>query len=411
MKICGLITEYNPFHNGHVHHMKEAKELTGCDYLIVVMSGNFVQRGTPAIIDKRKRAHMALEAGADLVLELPALFSTASAETFAVSAVNLLTQLGCVDSFCFGTESGDLTELRKIAEVLNHEPASFKEDIRSALKSGMNYPAARALALQNYFAGEIDCLNDLLETPNNILGIEYLRALERIGSSMTPYAIRRWKTDYHEWTTYEDVASATAIRNMLYEEDGIEKVTPFVPSFVLREFAVDIGRCFPVRADDFSQILQYRLMTECDHLTDYLDFSQEIADRVNNLLPDCYTFKEWSRALKTKSYTRTRMNRALMHLILNIRESDLHAYDDEDYCMYAKILGFRKDAQALFSEISAHSALPLISKMADAKNILSEKAIKLLRFDISSTDIFRNVVYQKYGTLLKDEFTSKIIKF
>ena len=411
MKICGLITEYNPFHNGHIHHMKEARELTGADYLVVVMSGNYVQRGTPAIIDKYERARMALDGGADLILDLPTLFSTASAEVFATSAVNLLNQLGCVEYFCFGTELGDLEPLNMIAEVLNKEPRDFSEDLRALIRTGMNYPAARSMALENYFSGRIDNLSTILESPNNILGIEYLRALKRLGSHMEPYTIHRWATEYHSYTTYEDVASATALRNMLYEEDGLEKITPYVTPYTAREFSLQYGITTPIRANDFSQILQYRLETEKEHLTDYYDFSQDLADRVNNLLPDVYIFKEWAQALKTKTYTRTRINRALLHLILNIREEDILPYKDEDYCMYAKILGFRSTALPLLSEIKANTSLPIISKMADARNMLTPLAMKLLKFDVDSTNIFRNIVYQKFGTLLRDEYTAGIIKF
>ena len=411
MKICGLITEYNPFHNGHIHHMKEARELTGADYLVVVMSGNYVQRGTPAIIDKYERARMALDGGADLILDLPVLFSTASAEVFATSAVNLLNQLGCVEYFCFGTELGTLEPLNMIADVLNKEPREFSEDIRSMIRTGMNYPTARSMALENYFSGRIENLGTILESPNNILGIEYLRALKRLGSHMKPYTIRRWATEYHSHTTYADVASATALRNMLYEEDGLERITPFVTPYTAREFSLQYGITTPIRANDFSQILQYRLETEKEHLTDYYDFSQDLADRVNNLLPDVYIFKEWAQALKTKTYTRTRINRALLHLILNIREEDILPYREEDYCMYAKILGFRSTALPLLSEIKANTALPIISKMADAKNMLTPLAMKLLKFDVDSTNIFRNIVYQKFGTLLRDEYTAGIIKF
>ena len=411
MKICGLITEYNPFHNGHIHHMKEARELTGADYLVVVMSGNFVQRGTPAIIDKYERARMALDGGADLILDRPTLFSTASAEVFATSAVNLLNQLGCVEYLCFGTELGTLEPLNMIADVLNREPRDFSEDIRAMIHTGMNYPAARSMALENYFSGRIDNLSTILESPNNILGIEYLRALKRLGSHMKPFTIRRWATEYHGHTTYEDVASATALRNMLYEEDGLQRITPFVTPYTAREFALQYGISTPVRANDFSQILQYRLETEKEHLTDYYDFSQDLADRVNNLLPDVYIFKEWAQALKTKTYTRTRINRALLHLILNIREEDILPYREEDYCMYAKILGFRSTALPLLSEIKENTALPIISKMADARNMLTPLAMKLLKFDVDSTNIFRNIVYQKFGTLLRDEYTAGIIKY
>ncbi len=413
MKICGLVTEYNPFHNGHIHHMQEARRLTGCDYLIVAMSGNYVQRGTPAVIDKYERTRMALDGGADLVLEIPVLFSTASAETFAMASVSLLNQLGCVDTILFGTEAGDLTVLQQLAEVLNDEPRAYKEYLQDALRTGMSFPAARAQALDFYLGDQIDNLSDFLESPNNILGIEYLRALHRLGSPMKPMTIHRWKTRHNALDAeFADVASATALREMLYDsEDGVEKIVPFVTPYTAREFAMKYGVCTPVRADDFSLILQYKLMNETDRLTEYLDFAPELADRVRNLLPDCYSFKEWSAALKTKAFTHTRINRALIHTILGIKATDLEEYTDEDFCMYARILGFRQQATPLFSEIRANTNLPIISKMADAKNILSPKALKLLMTDVRTSDIFRAVVYKKFGTLLKDDYTAGIVKF
>ena len=410
MKICGLITEYNPFHNGHVHHMQEARRVSGCDYLIVVMSGDFVQRGTPAVIDKYSRADMALMEGADLVLELPTLFSTATAEVFAFSAISLLHQLGSVDSVCFGTEIGEIAPLKKIAEFLNNEPARYKQTLKENLRAGLSYPAARQQALEEALGDSIENLQEILNSPNNILGIEYLKALDKLSSSMTPFTVHRWKTE-HNMTdaVYSDVASATALRNMLYEEDGFEKIIPFVPANTAREIALKYGVSCPVRADDFSEILQYDLMRERKNLSEYLDFSLELQERVNNLLPDCYTFKEWASALKTKSYTHTRINRALLHLILNIKEKDLEEYREDDYCLYARILGFRKEAAPLFTAIKKNSGLPLISKMADARNILSEKALRLLLSDVASADVYRNIVYQKFGTLLSDEYTAGIL--
>ena len=413
MKICGLVTEYNPFHNGHIHHMQEARRLTGCDYLVVAMSGNYVQRGTPAIIDKYERARMALDGGADLVLEIPVLFSTASAETFATAAVSLFNQLGCIDTILFGTEIGKLPILQEIAEVLNDEPRSFREYMRDALRQGMSFPAARAQALDFYLDGDIENLEEILESPNNILGIEYLRVLHKLGSTIQPMTIHRWKTRHNDPDAeYPDVASATALREMLYTDDGgVQKIVPYVTAYTAREFALKYGVCTPVRADDFSLILQYKLMTEIDHLTDYLDFAPELRDRAENLLPDCYTFKEWANALNTRNFTHTRINRALLHLILGIETADFEEYIDEDFCMYARILGFRAQSAPLLSEIRRNTNLPIISKMADAKNILTPKALKLLLLDVNASNLFRSVVYNKFGTLLKDDYTAGIIKF
>ena len=188
MKVAGLVAEYNPFHNGHVHHLAETRRIPDADYVVAVMSGNYVQRGTPAVIDKYERARMALMGGADLVLELPSLFATASAEVFATAAVSLLYQLGVVDTITFGAEYTDLDTLRKIAMVLNHEPESLQRDLRDALRTGVNYPSARAQALSSYFGDEIANLDEILDKPNNILGIEYLRAIERLGTSLRPIA-------------------------------------------------------------------------------------------------------------------------------------------------------------------------------------------------------------------------------
>lgn len=410
MKIAGLITEYNPFHNGHVHHMEEARRLTGADYLIVVMSGNFVQRGAPAIIECRERVKMALHGGADLVLSMPVLFSTSSAEVFARAGIGLLNLLGCVEYVVFGTEAGSLSELQKISDVLNREPDSFKEELKTFLRAGYPYPKARALALELYFNGEIDDIATLLSSPNNILGIEYLRALSYFKSSIRPITLKRWHTEYHSEALYDDVASATAIRKLLYEEDGASRIAPYVPSYTARELSIHSGITMPIRRDDLSGILQYRLNQEKDRLEEFLDFSPALKERIQRLLPACFTFSEWADALKTKDLTLTRINRALLHLILNIRESDLESYKDEDYCMFARILGFKKDATSLLSAIKANTALPIVSKMADSGKILDEKAKKLLSMDVFATDVYRNAVYQKFGTLLKDEYTAGIIK-
>ncbi len=410
MKICGLITEYNPFHNGHIHHMKEAREVTGADALIVIMSGNFVQRGAPAIIDQYERTIMALDGGADLVLQLPAPFSTATAEVFARSAVNLLHQLGCVDAMCFGSETGRIDEMAEVAKVLNHEPRKFQQNLREYIRTGVNYPTARAMALEVYFEGSIENLEELLDKPNNILGIEYLRALETLRSDIKPYAIHRWKTDYHSEQLYEDVASATALRKMLTEEDSIAKITPYVTPFTAREFALKSGICTPVELNDFSLLLQYRLMTEKDRLEEYFDFAPELKERVKNNLPDINTFEEWIDVLNTRTFTYTRIARALLHLLLNIKESDMAEFAEEDYCLYARMLGFRASARELLTKIKDNSALPMISKMANAYRILSAKGLKLLQMDVAASDIYRAAVYAKFGTLLKDDYTAGIVK-
>ena len=409
MRICGLITEYNPFHNGHIHHIKEARRLTGCDYLVVVMSGDYVQRGTPAILDKYDRTRMAINGGADLVLELPTLFATSSAEIFAEAAVALLHSLGCVDTLCFGSECGNLKALETIAEVLNHEPAEVSNDIKAAVKSGLSYPKARELALQNYLKQSVADLQGILEKPNNILGIEYIRALKKLNSKIEPLAIKRWHTDYHSEMVYEDVASATALRTMLYGDCAIEMITPYVSPYVAREFALKLNVSTPVRSDDLSLLLQHTLLRDMNRLEDYLDFTVELKERVKNILPDCYNFQEWANMLKTKTYTHTRINRALLHAVLNMKTSDLEDYRDVNYCMYARVLGFKREAREVLTAIKKNGSVPMITKVANARKILDEKGNRLLWMDIFGADIYRSIVYRKFGTPLPDEFTTGVI--
>lgn len=218
MKIIGIIAEYNPFHNGHAYQITTIRERTGADFVIVAMSGDFVQRGAPAILDKYARAQMALSCGADLVLELPALWATASAEHFAMAGVTLFEKMGLVDGICFGAETDNLPLLTAIADILADEPEAYRTLLASYLKTGAAFPKARASALADFVAMHemhlTDDLHEVLSSPNNILAIEYLKALRRRHSSMTPYLIRREGSGYHD-TALAPTASATGIREAL----------------------------------------------------------------------------------------------------------------------------------------------------------------------------------------------------
>jgi predicted nucleotidyltransferase len=234
MKVVGLITEYNPFHNGHKYHIEEARRITGADYVVAVMSGDFVQRGVPAIIDKYSRTRMALNNGVDLVLELPVCYATGSAEYFAHGAVAVLNALGVVDYLCFGSEAGEIELLQKATELIYSAPASFDDLLKAYLKEGLNYPAARQKALEavtgslspdNNRPDDNNALIKVFTEPNNILGIEYLKAIHDLSASMQPVTIRREVAHYHEATltridTPSVISSATAIRSTINTIDG-----------------------------------------------------------------------------------------------------------------------------------------------------------------------------------------------
>ena len=418
MKVVGLIAEYNPFHNGHAYHIRKAKAVTGAFYCIVVMSGNYVQRGTPAVISKYARTQMALEAGADLVLELPVTFSSASAELFAKAAVSLLNHTGIVDYLCFGSECGEIEPLEQIAHIFLEEPPLFREELLKNLKEGNPYPKARNDALIEYLlksdltSSAVESIykaTSLLSSPNNILGIEYLKALISSNSTIRPFTISRMANHYHSMNLDMPFCSATAIRTSLEESTDLNLIRNQVPDGCLRILNESYGKICPITSNDFSSILNDRLLTETDYSV-YEGFSDELAARLQNLMPDFMDFESWIDALKTKSYTRTRICRSLLHLILDIRHEDMEKYMEYDGCLYARILGFNSQSADLLTKMKQHCDVPMIVKMADAQNQLSPIGQTMLKQEIHASDLYNLIVYNKFGTKLKNEYCAGIQK-
>lgn len=366
MKIVGLITEYNPFHAGHLYHMQQARELTGADYCVVLMSGSFVQRGEPAIFDKYRRTKAALLAGADLVLEMPVAFSTASAHEFAAYGVALLSAIG-VDAVVFGSECGQIEILKQAAYALNHESAEFQERLRKGLKAGLTYPQARAKALGETQAGgtRVENVEDfhantdvsnshiwssILNSPNNILGIEYLRAAEDLHSPMEFYTISREGSGYHEDTLADaNFPSASAIRGIIRnslskDKDLLDILASHLPAVTHPAYTGAV----PVFVDDFSELLNAAVL-QLQATFSIADLSPELAARLAKPPYFPLSFEERIQALKTRQLTYTRVSRALLHLVLGMREEDISRWKDEGYALYARILGFRRQSSPLLS--------------------------------------------------------------
>lgn len=410
MKINGVIAEYNPFHNGHKNHIIKSKELTGADYTIVVMSGNFVQRGAPAIIDKYTRTKIALENGADLVLELPTVYCTASAEYFALGAVSMLDKLGVVNNLCFGSESGDIEELRKYADILSEEPEEYKEYLRRYLRDGNSYPLARYNALVHYDPSLFDS-SKILDNPNNILAIEYLKALKLRHSKMSPYTVKRVSSNYHD--KYEVnkgiTASAQAIREAIYSGNAN------IISSVLPEDAYSIMlNCIEnnhiMDLNDFSSMLYYKLLQE-KHIgfSAYLDVTPELSDRIINKLNEFVSFKQFAELIKSKDRTYTRITRALLHILLDITQTDMYSYTSIDYVGYARVLGFKKSSEALLAEIKLNSSIPMITNLADAKENLYAELGKMFRNEIRANEIYLAASSIKTGVPERNEFSTPIV--
>lgn len=428
MKIVGLITEYNPFHNGHQYHIQKSLEVTGADAAIVVMSGDYVQRGTPAIMPKHLRAEMALKCGACAVFELPVCYATATAELFALGAVSFLDQLGVVDYLCFGSECNDLDGLTKIADILCDEPDEYTKFLKENLRAGMSFPAARQDALSSYM-GISDC-SFLLSDPNNILSIEYLKALRRVKSRIQPFTIRRMESDYHDQTLRSTYSSASAIRSLLAYSSSVLQTqqvtgetfenTPF--SSILNELEDQVPKSclallkdyhkvlYPVYQNDFSLLMKYKLLNKTPQsLIRYMDVSETLANRIQNNLNDFFNYKQFCELLKTRELTQTRINRALLHIMLGLKKNNVREYMENGGHFYAKLLGFRKDRQDLLSIIAKKSALPLLTRLSDTDSI-SEIGQKMLRHDILASNLYQSVITDKYKTAFRNEYKQPMLK-
>ena len=425
MKIVGLITEYNPFHAGHLYHMQRARELTGADYCVVLMSGSFVQRGEPAIFDKYRRTKAALLAGADLVLEIPVAFSTASAHEFAAYGVALLSAIG-VDAVVFSSECGQIEILKQAAYALNHESAEFRERLQKGLKAGLTYPQARAKALGETQAGgtRVENVEDfhantdvsnshiwssILNSPNNILGIEYLRAAEDLHSPMEFYTISREGSGYHEDALSEaKFPSASAIRGIVRnslskDKDLLDILASHLPAVTHPAYTGAV----PVFVDDFSELLNAAVL-QMQATFSIADLSPELAARLAKPPYFPLSFEERIQALKTRQLTYTRVSRALLHLVLGMREEDISRWKDEGYALYVRILGFRRQSSPLLSCLHKKSSIPLITKMADAAQNLSPSALALLEQEVYASHLYQTVRVKR-GGVFQNEYTEGLV--
>lgn len=405
MKIAAIIAEFNPFHNGHQYHIEQTRLLTGADYILVVMSGDFVQRGAPALCNKYIRTQMALLEGADAVLELPALYAVSSAEYFAGGGVTLLNQLGVVDCLSFGSEQGSIEPFISGASQLLSETPDYSTELLSKLKQGKAYPAARqeALSMQNVSvqatpASESveDELSKLLSAPNNILGLEYCKALLAAKSTIRPITVKRADSAYHDLdlsTSDSPLSSASAIRQEL--NCGNIQIENHLPksTYKLLEQSGSLTR--PVTTNDFSSLLFYKLLSEQEKgYYDYLDCTPDLSNKIRNSLNDFACFDDFCLKLKSKDLTYTRISRVLMHILLNITKPDFFTaplLDRNLFTPYARLLGFRENATKLLSAIKRNSSIPLISKPADAPKLLTQEALSMLQQDIFCANIYESI--------------------
>lgn len=415
MNVVGIITEYNPFHRGHAYQINKLKEICHADYVVIAMSGNFVQRGAPALMDKYSRAKMALTMGADLVLELPALFATASAESFALGGVSLLNSTGIVTHLGFGAETENLLLLSELASVLFKQPKTYREALRIELKHGCSFPAARQKALQacapgiNFSANEFSAI---LSGPNNILALEYLKSLASLSSDITPVPILRQGKGYHDTRIGEDFCSASGIRS--YFKKSSPKGTP--KKRAIPEMAMPAPVCRIIRdyshpflfEEDFSMLLHYKLLTEDKHrLASYGDSSPFLADRLIKERGTFAGWKEFCQHIKTKNITYTRLSRLFLHMLLNITQEDYTIFPEP---AYLRILGFRNSSMPLLSALKKHSVFPLVGSPSEASRLLSCQAQELFNIDLRASDLYKLGLTSKGDNSLQSDYRQQILR-
>lgn len=418
MKTVGIIAEYNPFHNGHKYHLKQAKALSGADYAVVVLSGDFTQRGVPSLVSKYARCEMALMGGADLVLELPVCFSLGSAEYFARGAVTLLDSLG-VDALCFGSECGELSSLKLAADILHREPDEFKKLLLGHQRDGMSFPAARSLALSEYIHSTLEeeniigsSIDELLQSPNNILGIEYIKALLMRNSAMEVHTLLRQGSGYLDTSLSSDsFCSALAVRRAIEQGMPLTSLTPYLPENTLQILERELTLGFPVTADDFSSMLFYRLLgLRSQGYTAFADVSPALSDKICNALEEYTSFSHFcGDVLKSKDLTYTRISRALFHILLGITEEFLREAASLKTAYYARILGFRTASSGLLSTLSTDRT-PLLSKLADADKLLNPFGRTMFAQDVFASHLYEGIAAQKTGRTLEHEYRRPIIR-
>lgn len=405
MTIVGIIVEYNPLHHGHVYHFTEAKRLTGADAVIAVMSGNFLQRGEPALVNKWARAEMALHLGADVVLELPIAYAAQPAEWFAYGAVALLHATGVTTHLCFGSEAGALEQLQPLAEQLACESSALKAAIAEQLATGASYPAAFAAAAARSLGGsagmDAAAAQALLEQPNNSLGLHYLIALRRLRSSIAPVTVRRFAADHRDTAPRDGaIASATAVRGLIATGGGLAAAAPYLPSYtaniLAREFAAGRG---PVTWESFAGPLYHRLLLSSpEELAAYHEMTEGLEYRIKKLIPQLPqpTVAELLGGLKTKRYTHTKLQRTLLHVLLQHPRTLLAPAALVHGPAYLRVLGFSEKGQQILKQMKQTAALPIVTRAAEMSH-------PQLELDLKASAAYANAMPRRdMAELLRD---------
>ena len=395
MKVTGIIAEYDPFHNGHSYHIKKAREMTGADAIVVVMSGHFTQRGMPAFFSRDARVRMAVDGGADLVIELPYIYACNSSHEFARGAAGILNGIGCVDALVFGAETDDMDTLGKAARAAAGTDDRSSAYIKEEMKNGVSYPEALTRSVEKIYGTQTAAV---LREPNNLLGIEYMKALRELGSGIKPFIVGRRSAAHgeslemlHERKQERRIASGTAVRKAVYAGGAraAEMLVPDTSFSIISGYERSSGFSFAEYRDKIKknmfELLKYRIITSDENeLAEIYGVAEGLENRLKSCISGADDIDGLIDSVKSKRYTRARISRTLMHLLINLRTTDFETLR-ETYC--ARVLGFSPTGGKLLRLMSESSAIPVFSNLSRLDK-RSPEAARVLKYDMRASDVY-----------------------
>ena len=395
MKVTGIIAEYDPFHNGHSYHIKKAREMTGADAIVVVMSGHFTQRGMPAFFSRDARVRMAVDGGADLVIELPYIYACNSSHEFARGAAGILNGIGCVDALVFGAETDDMDTLGKAARAAAGTDDRSSAYIKEEMKNGVSYPEALTRSVEKIYGAQTAAV---LREPNNLLGIEYMKALRELGSGIKPFIVGRRSAAHgeslemlHERKQEQRIASGTAVRKAVYAGGAraAEMLVPDTSFSIISGYERSSGFSFTEYRDKIKknmfELLKYKIITSDEsELAEVYGVAEGLENRLKSCISGAEDIDGLIDSVKSKRYTRARISRTLMHLLINLRTTDFETLR-ETYC--TRVLGFSPTGGKLLRLMSESSAIPVFSNLSRLDK-RSPEAARVLKYDMRASDVY-----------------------
>ena len=397
MRTIGIVCEYNPLHNGHKYLLEQAKAHSDGQYVICVISSNFLQRGEPSLISKFERAKLAIQNGADLVFELPTIYSCRNASEYAHYSVNLLHKLGICDTLIFGSESGDISKLDEISDVLIKEPTLFKHMLKENLSKGLSFPKARSLALEEYMNNNE--ISTIVKSSNNILAIEYINAIKKLSSPINYSTVKRVGSNYLDEKVVNSFSSATAIRKSIFDST-LDSIKSQVPKSTFDLLTYTSNNKKFVSSNNLDNIINYKLRSlSISDFSKYQNVKEGIENRIIEMINKSLTFEEMVNYLSTKRYPKTRIRRLLTHLILQL-DSEIYNNDIK----YARLLYSSEKGKDLFNIINKNTLIPVFTSYKKFYDISPTRIKKLLDFEVKSTNIYESLRNGQYNTDYKHKF-------